>query len=624
MLLAPSAALADGLLVGAPNPYWVIQSFGLTGAMVLWLLLAGAIAASVLRLTWKRAPGERSKLVLAALVLPAGLSVLLVEFLLWGLLDAKLGFTLTGVIGLLLGMVTTAIGLPLIVRSTASDLAGADAAGGRVALWVLLESLNLVCVNALLTIAPEESSALAVLVYVMGQALALRLAAVERESFSATGAGEIYGEIASRIFRHNVALVVLVYVAGVGLKGFPEASAQLLLWLLALRVLQPLVIWAVTAGRRFWLPEKLEPSEEQDLLGWISAAAVLLLVFVGAFLFFRTSWPDGTMIDADFWWAISAVVVVGLIARLTLDGGRRWMLGRLAQSKQDKDEVHATVHQVRGLEAIVVLLALVSAVALFDLNSLIVLVSLGPMFLGWVLALAMLAFGYCLGDGLTAPSDEETPQSAPRYEFESLALVALGLFLIGFKLDSGVTTFGLLRPDVVIGAVLGVALHGFLFPLSIGMPKADLANNPRDRTVYRVRQVHSFLALFFLHAGLGWGLPLFSVPGFVAALLVMTTMDFLIAPGKALEERFNTPAWLLFGLVGTAIAIEMGKAIEENGVEIFSLLPIIGPWIGDVFGVDWVRHAIGIVIVLVSVLIGMQLRRRGMTYRLPESTGNAE
>ena len=179
ILVVPSLARADGLLVGAPNPYWVIQSFGLTGAMVLWLLLAGALAASVLRLSWKRSPGERSKLALAALILPTGLSVLLVELLLWGLLDAELSFTLTGVIGLLLGSGTTAIGLPLIVRSTASELSGADAAGGRTALWVLLESLNLVCVNALLTFAPEDSSALAVLVYVMGQALALRLAPVD-------------------------------------------------------------------------------------------------------------------------------------------------------------------------------------------------------------------------------------------------------------------------------------------------------------------------------------------------------------------------------------------------------------------------------------------------------------
>lgn len=624
MLVVPAVASADGILVGAPNPNWVEQSFGLTGATSLWLLLGILLVGSATRLSWKRAPDERRQLVLAALVLPAGLSVLLVELLLWGLLDAKLGLTLTGVLGLLLGLATMGIGLPLVVRSTASRLGGTDATGRRAALWGLVEAANLLCVHLLVTMTPEDSSAFAVLVYVMGQALALRLAAVEREGFTEKGAAEVYGEIGSRVFRQNVVLVTLVYLMGVGLVGFPEASAQILFWLLVVRALQPVLIGGIDAGRHQLLPDKLAAEEQQDLLRWISAASLLVLMLAGSFLCFLTFWKDGPMIDGDFWWAIATVIVVGLGARLMLDGGRSWVLQRLARSEQDKDELHATVHQMRGLEAVIVLLALVSVTSLFELDSLKILVSLGPMFLGWVLAFGLLAFGYCLGDGLSVPGDEEAPQSSPRYELESLALAALGLFLVGNELESGVTTFGLLKSEVVVGAVLGVALHGFLFPLSVGMPKADLSNKPRDRMVYRVRQVHGFLALFFLHAGLGLGLPLFSVAGFVTALLVMTAMDVLIAPGKALEERFNMHAWLLYGLVGTAIAIEIGAAITENGVEIFSVVPFIGTWIGDMFGVNWLPQAMGLAVVAVSVLIGILLRRRGMTYRLPESPTDAE
>lgn len=624
LLALPSAASAEGLLVGAPNPNWVKLPFGLSGAATLWLL-AGALAlVAAGRLPWKRAQGERRELALAALTLPAGLTVLLIEFLLWGLLDTKLGMTLTGVLGLLLGVATAGLGLPLLVRSTIAGLSGPDLAGRRTSLWLFVEATNLICVTALITLTPEEGSALAVLVYVTGQALALRLAAVERDNFAEAGGAELSGEIGSRVCRHNVVLVALVYLTGAGLTGFPEAAVEVLLWALVLRVFQPIAIWATSASRRFLLPDSLEAAEEQDLMQWINATASMVMVFATAFLLFRTLAADGFFIDEDFWWAIAAVAATGLITRMLLDGGRRWALDRLAGSQRDKDEAHATVHQIRGVEAVIVLLALVIASGLFEMNALKILVSLGPMFLSWVLAFGLLAFGYCLGDGLTAPSDEEPPQQAPRYELESLALATLGLFLIGNELETGVTTFGLLKPVVVIGALLGVALHGFLFPLSVGIPKGDLTNSARDRLIYRVRQVHCFLALFFLHAGLGLGLPLLSVTGFVSALFVMTAMDLLIAPGKALEERFNTHAWLLFGLLGTAIASQIGAAIEENGVEIFSLLPIVGPWIGDVFGVTWLRPAMGVAVVVGALVTGTLLRRRGMKYRLPEQSNETE
>lgn len=633
----PWPALAEGIVSPLVDPGILqLPVAGLTGSQFLWLLAAGVVLPAAFVLFNGRGPveksssGKESGIATPALLLPGGMLVLVFELLLWGLLESGIGLIAGAVFGVLLGICSIQFCLRRFIRLIEPRLgaAGPDrTATIHAAVRVLFESLGIAVLLFLLSFVPHESSIFVVLAFVMGQVLVVRLAAVERDNFETAAGGDIFVATAALTVRQNIVLVAIACLFSMLFEQFTMAAAELLVWLLGVRLLQPVAIlfleWQVI-GR---LVARLGVGVRRELGTWINGVASLAVLFGFALLVLRVWRAEGFWIHHHFWWIVPLVAGLGLGIRLAMEeAGQLFAAWLQANQPRQGDRALMALNGMRSGEGLTLLGGLLVAIALFDTEPMRILLTDPPVHLAWGLALGLFAFGYSLGDALHSPESVPAGQPpmaepAPRYDLELLALAAVAVLLLADSAngtDPPFRHFSLMNAKVAIGIVMGVLLHGFVFPFSLPMPVTGSSNSGADRMVMNVRRVHSFLALFFLQLGLALGLSLFSVFAFTTAVFVMAVMDVFIAPGKGIEERFNMHSWLCFSLLGVAIATEIIRAFGENGMEIFTLFGGAGIWLADHLAVDWLRYLLGTAIAGVGAGIGILLHVRGTNYRPPK------
>lgn len=553
--------------------------------------------------------------VTAALLLPGAILLVVFEFLLWGLLDSGLGVIAGAVFGVLLGICSIQVCLKQIVRIIEHHLTSVDEKSlpmWQAAVRTLMESLCVAVLLFLIGFVPQECSAFVLLTFVSGQILVARLAAVEHDNFATATGAAIFTTASAVTVRQNTVLVAIVYWFAAAFDDVTVTAAELLLWLLASRLLQSMVILLIECFMSAPLAARMNATAQRKLSARINGSASFLILYGSAFLVLNVYRAEGFYHHA--WWIVATIPGIGLGIRLVLEkAGRRF--SAWLQKNQPRPGAPALMafNAMRTGEALALVGGILISFALLKSDSMQQLLSGVPEHVAWGLALALFAFGYCLGDGLNDPTVESaTTEPAPRYDIELLALAATTVLLFA-------DNFSLMHAEVAIGVVAGVLLHGFVFPFTLAVPGTDSSNSERDRIVINIRRVHAFLALFFLQIGLCLGLSLLSVFAFTSAIFVMTAMDVFIAPGKNVEERFNQHSWLWLSLVAIAIASEIIRAFGGDGTAFYSGFGPLALWMADHLNIDWIRYLLGVAITIGGVGIGLLLHIRGMNYRLSKS-----
>ena len=629
----PQLAAADGIVRPiADTGILKLSGSAWQGNQLIWLLcLVGAIVAAIalatkIDPTAEPVAARESGLTAPALILPAAMIVLVLEFLLWGLLESGVGVIASAVFGILLGIASIQSGLKQLVLQMERRLAHGPLVTPHfhAAIRTIFECGSVALLLFLTAFVPYECSAFVVLTFTMGQILVARLGAVERDNFGTAAGGDVFQETISLSVRQNVVLVAFAFAADVTFSAFTMASAEMTVWLLVVRVLQPLGIlfseWWVTAS----VTAKLGEGNRRELSTWLNGVTSFVILFGAALLILRLLRADGFWIHHHFWWLIALVAGMGLGVRLLLiEAGL--VFGEWMQRNQPGDGNRALLilNVMRSGEGFALLIAMLISIALFQTEPLQIFLTDTPEYTSWVLAMTLFAFGYNLGDGLNCPdtiiADQALADPAPRYDIELLALAGAAVLLLTVAFDNPVKHFSLVHSKVGIGIITGILLHGFVFPFTLAMPAAGTSNSDRDRTIMNVRRIHGFLAVFFMQLGLALGLAFFSVFAFTTAVFVMAIMDAYVAPGKKPEERFNLHSWLCFSIVAVAVATEFIRALNENGLEFLTLFGGLGEMLGSAGNLSWLRYLIGTLSIAGGVGIGVLLHLRGINYRPPKA-----
>lgn len=639
-LVEPGAAV-ELLLRLAPDPSLLRMPIpGVNGAGFIWLIALPAIALGLLQFRHCQRPERVGgaagslNLIPIALLAPILLLITLAFFYLNVILEQGIAMFATVVFSMVTGAAFMHYGLRILVEwlETGADKLEEESWHRRESAGVLIaESLQTAWFVFLLSFLPPTGAALGVLMFALGQLIVARMNAIVPEGLVSDQGNRLFERLQGALPGQSALLVGVLYLLSLCLSEFEAAGIELLLSLLFMRLLLPIVSHLFTDGLLPVAVRELPADSRRELRWWCDAALAVFSVFLGGFVVLHVLRSPDFFVHADLWWMFSLAVATGLLARLVLDVlgayyGRRLASSGMAPGPQSMLSINA----IRCAEGVILVVCLLVADWLVWVDPLSRLAADLKAFNAWAFAAILLGYGYCLGDLVTGvpfgnriettPPGVTRPEiSAPRYDVECLVLAVVGIVLLADAFDEPLVQFSIMNTKNAVGALLGVLLHGLLFPFAMAIPVDDAKNTASDRAVANVRRIHGFLALFFLHLGLGVALPMFSVFAFATCLLVMTLIDVFVGAGKSPDERFNQHTFLLIGYLGLGLGTELIRVFGTQGEMFLMEFPFIGHWLGDKLNINHFRYALSAVIVAFSVWLGFSLYRRGLGYRLTEA-----
>ena len=640
--LAESSAATELLLRVAHDPSRLKMPFGgLNGADFLWLIALPAIALGLLQFHECRRPervvgeGSSLRMIPVALVMPFVLLLVVAVLYVNAILQHGVVMLACVVFPLATGAVITHVGFRLIaewLESDADELDHGNWAKRESAAGVIVESFQIAWLVLLLRFLPLEGSCLGVFMYALGQILVARMNIVAPDGLVTDRGNQLFDRLLSTVPRQSVIFVGVVYVLSLCLGDFEAAGIELLMALLCMRLVIVLLAYISNAWLSPLALGSLPDGARRELRWWIDGTVTVAGVMIGGFVMLHVFRSPAFWLHADLWWLFSLVVATGLITRLALDAvgsfyGQKMTLEKIAPGPVSMLSISA----IRVVEGVLLVACLLLADKLVWVDPLSRLAADLKGYNAWAFAAVLVGYGYCLGDLVSGvpfelnrnlPSGTMSPEvTAPRYDVECLALAVVGIVLLADAFEQPLVQFSIMNTKNAVGALCGVLLHGLMFPFAMAVPVDHAKNSSTDRAVANVRRIHGFLALFFIHLGLGVAVPLFSVFAFASCLLVMTLIDVFVGAGKTPDERFTHHTFVLFGFLGLAIGVEMIRVFGTQGVRFLLEFPFIGHWLGDAVEVNTIRYTLASAIAGFSVWIGFSLYRRGLAYRVPGRAG---